>query len=627
MAANTEILIKRSLTTGVPDSLLQGELAYSYFSNTMFIGTPDGDGVVNVGGQFYTSQIDEATDSATANKLVRRNYQGDASFNIIYGSLGNTFDITPAEYGSQTQIPVITIAANGLITNVTTSTISTTLDIAGDSGTDAINLLNDTLTFAGGAGITSSVDSGNNTVTFDVDDTVVRSNTAIIQQTIDGDLEISGNLIVLGTQTITNTETFNVADPLIYLASNNYTSDVVDIGFVGNYFDGSTQRHAGVFRHAGDKQFYIFDNYDKEPTSNTVNPADGSFRLGNLNTNLTSQTANVSVLLNVTGNTEITGTLKAGLTQSTQSKIVYYNDVSGELTYEDSAVLTPHQIANGSYSLSISGTDGALTTNGDKLTFDQGAVLADNAQNALLFGFNVDEASLSNKRVSIGWYDALTPQTGQSSDTVAIGPRAGNINQSQYSVAIGNRAGYTGQGSSAIAIGGTGSDGGAGQIDQGNNAIAIGSYAGYNTQGISSVALGNNAGKTSQGTESVAIGNSAGETSQGAYSVAVGGGSAGMQQSIGSVAIGYGAGQNDVSAPLGDYAIAIGYLAAGGTGTDRSIVINASGSYLNPAVSDAFYVNPVRYTPTIDATYDGLMYYNANTKEIHYTYAVDGGSF
>ena len=111
-------------------------------------------------------------------------------------------------------------------------------------------------------------------------------------QTIDGDVQISGNLTVSGNVTTIDVQTLNIADPLIYLASNNYTSDVVDIGFVGNYFDGA-QRHAGVFRHAGDKQFYIFDNYNIEPTANTIDPTDSSFRLATTHTNLTGNTANV----------------------------------------------------------------------------------------------------------------------------------------------------------------------------------------------------------------------------------------------------------------------------------------------------------------------------------------------
>ena len=90
--ANTNILIKRSLTTGVPVSLQAGELAYSYLSNTIFIGTPDGNGVVNVGGQYYTSQIDSATSSATGSTLVRRDATGNASFNYVFANVIGTIE-------------------------------------------------------------------------------------------------------------------------------------------------------------------------------------------------------------------------------------------------------------------------------------------------------------------------------------------------------------------------------------------------------------------------------------------------------------------------------------------------------------------------------------------------------
>ena len=48
--ANTPIQIKRSLTTSSPVRLNIGEPAYSYSSNTLFIGTPDSNGAIAVGG-------------------------------------------------------------------------------------------------------------------------------------------------------------------------------------------------------------------------------------------------------------------------------------------------------------------------------------------------------------------------------------------------------------------------------------------------------------------------------------------------------------------------------------------------------------------------------------------------
>jgi hypothetical protein len=340
--ANTSIKIKRSTTTSSPASLAAGELAYSYLSNTIFIGSPAGTGVVNVGGQYYTSQVDAATNLNTGGTLVRRDANGNAAFGTITAttinatiegnansatqfqtdryinisggdvvataqlyngtanatlsaSLSTVSGLSSGTYGGSTTIPIVTVAANGRIMAIANSAaISTTLNIVGDTGTDAVDLATDTLDFEGGSGVITTVT--NNKVSYAVDNaTVLRTNTSITLQSIDGSLAISGNLTVLGNTTTINVETLNISDPLIFLAANNYSSDVVDIGFVGNYNDGAV-RHAGVIRHAGTKEFYVFDNYDGEHLDNTIDIANTSFRVANLNANLISQYSNVQTL-------------------------------------------------------------------------------------------------------------------------------------------------------------------------------------------------------------------------------------------------------------------------------------------------------------------------------------------
>ena len=355
--ANTSILIKRSTTTGTPASLAAGEFAYSYQSNTLFLGSPAGTGVVNVGGQYYTSQVDNATSAATGGTLVRRDANGNAAFghitatniaasvsgnansatqfqtdrfiNISGGditataqlfngtanatlsaSLSAVAGLTAGVYGGTTTVPIVTVAANGRIMSIANSAaISTSLGIAGDTGTDSVSLSTDTLTFTGGAGITSTVT--NNTVTVDVDNTVVRSNTASLNQIIDGNVQISGNLSVLGTQTVINTNVLEVKDPLIYLGGNNYVSDIVDIGFVGNYNSGAANLRSGLIRHAGTKEFYAFDSYTGSLDSNSIDVTSGGFNTANLVLNV--------VKANVIGNyvrtssvTAPTGNLSVG---------------------------------------------------------------------------------------------------------------------------------------------------------------------------------------------------------------------------------------------------------------------------------------------------------------------------
>jgi len=327
--ANTNILIKRSSSTGRPTSLAAGELAYSYQSNTLFLGTAAGNGAINVGGIYYTQAIDNATSANTPNSLVRRDATGNATFhyvdatyfvgtfegnavtatalqngrnfrigggdisaaNVSFNGTGEVLlnaslnaipGLTAGSYGSATEIPVLTVAANGRVTSVSTSSINTSFDIAADSGATDTFSTGQTLRFTGGQGISTVVDAGNNRVTFDVDDTVVRSNTAITSQTIDGNITISGNLTVQGLHTTVNTSTLNVVDPLIILASNN-TSDAVDIGFAGHYTDGGVNRHTGFFRDAGTKEYHVFDNYTPELPGNVIDVANGSFRHANVN--------------------------------------------------------------------------------------------------------------------------------------------------------------------------------------------------------------------------------------------------------------------------------------------------------------------------------------------------------
>jgi hypothetical protein len=129
--------------------------------------------------------------------------------------------VTAGSYGSATAIATFTVDEDGRLTAAGEASISTDLDIAGDTGTDTISLASETLTFTGGDGVTTSVASS--AVTIDVDSTVVRTSGA---QTIGGDktfsdnVVINGNLTVSGSTTTVNTETILLADNIITLNSN-----------------------------------------------------------------------------------------------------------------------------------------------------------------------------------------------------------------------------------------------------------------------------------------------------------------------------------------------------------------------------------------------------------------------
>ena len=441
--ANTSIRIKRSTTVSSPGSLSSGELAYSYLSNTIFIGSPAGTGVINIGGQYYTSQIDQATDQSTGGSLVRRDANGNVSFGYITGNIVGMVDgtanaatqletarnfsisggditasavafngtnnvtlvatldavtgLSAGTYGGTTAIPVVTVAANGRVMAISNTSLSTSFNIAGDTGTDTFNN-GQTLYFVGGEGLTSTV--SDNTISFGVDTTVVRANTVSGKQIIDGDIEISGNLVVLGSETIINVETLNVADPLLYLAGNNTISDVVDIGFVGTYNDGSTQRQTGVFRHAGTKEFYIFDNYDEQTTNNVIDVADASFRVATLNANLVAQLANV-----VTLNVGTINSSSANLTSlSLGTALSVPNGGTGATSFTNGAILIGAgagaltTLANSTYTATGSGAQNNTITS---VTIDAyGRFTAATFQ--AISGLNVDQGGTGTNSFSAG---------------------------------------------------------------------------------------------------------------------------------------------------------------------------------------------------------------------------------
>jgi hypothetical protein len=324
--ANTVIQLKYSNITNKPPLLNVAEPAYSNVSGTLWID--DGSGVVAIGGKAYTDKIDAADSASTANVLVKRDTTGNASFNYVladvvgslYGnaqtatklqttryfnlsgdidSVSYAFDgtanveatleltntgVSSGTYGGTTNIPVFTVDVDGRITSAANVSVGTTLSFAGDTSNGSLDLLSDTLDLKGGDGISTVAVDSNNTIIFDVDSTVVKTDRA--SQTINGDIAITGNLTITGNTTQIAVTSLNVTDPIIYLAANNYSSDIVDIGFAGNYHDSGTDRHAGVIRKHGTNDVYVFTGYDEEFGTNLLNIANPSLVYANVRANL-----------------------------------------------------------------------------------------------------------------------------------------------------------------------------------------------------------------------------------------------------------------------------------------------------------------------------------------------------
>ena len=100
---------------------------------------------------------------------------------------------------------------------------------------------------------------------------------------VGGNSIIDGNLTVNGNLTSINSETIEVEDPQILLAVNN-PSDVIDIGFIGQYVDSGTTKFTGLFRDASsvNKSYDLFENLEEKPTT-TINTGGVGYRKASLN--------------------------------------------------------------------------------------------------------------------------------------------------------------------------------------------------------------------------------------------------------------------------------------------------------------------------------------------------------
>lgn len=132
----------------------------------------------------------------------------------------------------------------------------------------------------------------------------VNTNIIANNATIYHNLSVGGDLSVTGTLTTINVATLSVRDSLIQLASNNTVSDVLDIGFFGNYNDG-TSEFTGLFRDASDGVYKLFTGLTEEPTT-VVDTGHGSFQQATLKAFLDSGALiSNSTVLNITGTNSI----------------------------------------------------------------------------------------------------------------------------------------------------------------------------------------------------------------------------------------------------------------------------------------------------------------------------------
>jgi fibronectin-binding autotransporter adhesin len=351
------IAVPASATINIGATTINSTVFTGTSNNSTYLGGYD---VANV-QSWITANSSAAYSNSMSDTLSRNgSYTGN-----------NTFGGTNTVISSNLSVSSAKIFATSADLSVNTITITTDLTVNGN--TNLGNNVTDTISVLGV--VTGNLNPSAN-ITYHLGNNSMRwaqvhtQNVHSVTGYFDGNVQISGDLLVSGNVTTTNVNSVVISDPMIYLAGNNYSSDLLDIGFAGNYNDG-TNRHTGLFRDASDGGLYkLFYNLTQELSgNNTVDTGDASYRIATLNAYLSSSGLSTNgTHVAITANS----TVNVAITANSLALAIPLSGTSGgtglsSYTAEDILVANS---SNGFRKLSL-GTDGqVLQSNGSALLFD-----------------------------------------------------------------------------------------------------------------------------------------------------------------------------------------------------------------------------------------------------------------